>query len=258
MELTKDAIKELIVLKNEYEKNEKLADKKFIRRALDIIEAEERFHNLLKYNFDDDLNWPCMEENELVSIDIKSMLKFSKKDLSLYKDDYYPEEFFAIRNIKVLYCLIHEASHVWQFCGLDDYDEINRLYYEINLVEDTFYNRLMYKLFAYYHSFERHANVDAYRELTKIYEKSKYARIPSINHMVCLSDFYGLLSPVEKTLLLMHIENDFNTENIPTPTLINIGFRISKKDFKELNQIIIKEAKGIIDYKESIRLINKL
>ncbi|MCH5167277.1 MAG: hypothetical protein J1F35_05225 [Erysipelotrichales bacterium] len=258
MELTNKAVRELTALKDEYERKEQLADKKFMVSALDILEAEARFQGLLEYDFVDHDYWTIFTEGELISINFKKLLDYSKKELSLYKKKYKKEELFAIRNMYVLYCLIHEGSHVWQFCGLDDYDEINRYYNAIDFDEEDLYNRLKYRLFHDTYSFERHACIDANRELAKIYGGTKFAKIATMAHMYYLSSNYGILSPVEKTLLIRHKKNDFDTTDIPTPLLIDVGFRLDKDTYKEFEQIIIKEAKGKISYEKSLSLINKL
>ena len=259
MELSNKAIQELISLKDEYEKLEKLADKKFMERALDIIESEERFNNLLEYEFGEfSYLGPCYAEDNKIFVDEKKLIEFSKRNTHLFRGVFFDNEMFAIRNINVLYCLLHEPSHVWQFCALDDYDEINRLYAEISKKSVTLYNKIMYNILRSNYSLERHANIDAYRELGRIYEETIFAKIPSIFHMYYLDALYGRLSPVDKTLFIMHIKNDFNTEGIPNSKLIDVGFRLDKDILRELKEIVIKEARGYIDYKESLRLINKL
>ena len=258
MELSNKAISELTVLKDEYERKEQLADKKFMASALDIIESEERFNNLLEYEFVDHSYWPTCANVELISVNIKKTLNCSVKDMSVYDGEFKEIEFFALKNMYVLTCLIHEASHVWHFCGLDDYDEINRYYDTIDFSDKNVYHQLKYLLFYSNFSFERHAYIDANREIAKIYDGTKFAKVSHRDHMYHLCSCYGILSPVEKTLLVRHKKNDFDTTDIPTPVLIDVGFRLDKETYKKFDQIIIEEAKGKVSYKKSLSLINKL
>lgn len=258
MELSKRAINELISLKDEYERKETLADSRFISNALDIIESEDRFHNLLTYEFSDDEDFPCCTEDNKIFINFDRLLKFSKRNLHLFNEDFLEEEMFALRNLEVLSALMHESSHVWYFCGLDDYDEINRLYLKINEVCDTRHGKFIYNIFRSNICIERHANIEATRELGYIYDRTKFAYIPPIFHMVYLDCLYGCLSPVEKTLLFMRVKNDFKIDNIPIPKLIDVGFKIDKETRKHLGEIVAKEARGDICYKKTLWLVNKL
>ncbi|MCX4249468.1 MAG: hypothetical protein OSJ65_06880 [Bacilli bacterium] len=246
MELSKRAIDELKSLRICYEQKEKLFDLNFIKSSLEIIESEDRFKGKIELIVTDDVI-SAEENNGKIYTSLTGIENQALEVLEVFKDLYTKETEYLIKNYFAMYTLIHESSHVWQDLGLDDDEVVNRFYALLNKRE--LLSHLLSR-FGDLFSNERHANIDAHEFLLDIYDDSNLVNISQIFYTNFILYLYGRLSPTEKMQMMFLMPERYDVSSLSVMKCLEVGFPVDKDIRKKIDNELIREARGDIDFRE--------
>lgn len=256
MELTKQAKDDLRNLRLEYERKELLFDLNYIRSLIEIIESEERFKNVLELLIVDDANIVSAESiyekankiSSQIAVNVKRLDDYTSWLLNGWDDIVKPDDIKDAKNFFAMLTILHESGHTWQDLGLDDEEEVNRFY---NLLSKRYYpHNIFYRFFGDSFSFERHANIDAHNVLIDVYSDSSLATISKTYYLNLIIYMYGRLSPTEKTQLVLLLPGKFDMSKVSTMKKLEVGFPIHKEIIKNIDNELILEARGEINFYE--------
>lgn len=246
MELSRIAIKELKQLRMDYERQEKLFDVNFIKSGLEIIESEDKFKGNIELIITDD-GISGEENNGKIYISPSALEKHAFEILEIF-DDYYTEDtIYLIKNYFTIYALLHECGHVWQDLGLDNDEVVNRFYAILNKRKRNILRFFLGGLRDYF-SNERHANIDAHKHLLLIYDDSDLVNISQIFYTNFILYLYGKLSPTERMQRMFLMPQRFDASSLSVMKRLEVGFPVAKEIIKKIDNELIREARGDIDF----------
>lgn len=254
MELQAKTVDNLRSLVQYYESYNLEPNDKFLMEIVGILKEDERFHNILKFK----LAKGCYEIDSTIYTNTDSIMRKNMIVINSFLNDFSQDEQFKLRLFLALFIMLHEASHVWQFSGLDDNMEINRLYETIGKTGNHLIPKIFYNIFSYDYCFERHANIDATRTLVKIYEESAVSKVAQAYYLFYLDSLYKFFSPLRKTLFFMGIKNDFDFSDLSFIEKLTLGDDLKKAELEELDQIVIANIQNKLPFKEALSRIYKL
>lgn len=246
MELSRIAIKELKQLRMDYERQEKLFDVNFIKSGLEIIESEDKFKGNIELIITDD-GISGEENNGKIYISPSELERHAFEILEIFNDYYTEDTIYLIKNYFAIYALLHECGHVWQDLGLDDDEVVNRFYAILNKKKRNII-RILFGRFRDYFSYERHANIDAHKHLLLIYEDSDLVNISQIFYTNFILYLYGKLSPTERMQRMFLMPQRFDASSLSVMKRLEVGFPVAKEIIKKIDNELIREARGDIDF----------
>lgn len=260
MELSNKAIDELRSLRLEYERKELLADVRFVKSYMDILASEEKYKGRVDLELTDGMSYYAEESFiekdgkvlSCISVNIPKVFDASSLVLDIFKNiipDYLE---INAKNYFMMYSLLHESSHVWQDQALDDEEEVNRFY---RLIVNKDYAK---GIFYRYFSPERHANIDAHTSLIDIYDDSSLSTISKIFYLNLIIYLYGRLSPTEKTQLFLLSFEKFDMSKVSMMKRLEVGFPVEKEIIRQIDNELIREARGDIDFYECKKRIVRI
>ncbi len=253
MELSSQAINELKQLRIDYERKEKLFDLNFIKSGLEIIESEQRFKGNIELIITDD-GISGAENNGKVYICPPALEKHAVEILDVFEDYYTVDTMYLIKNYFAIYTIIHESGHVWQDLGLDDDEVVNRFYAILNKKRRNLL-RIILGRYGDYFSNERHANIDAHKYLLQIYDDSNLVNISQIFYTNFILYLYDKLSPTEKMQRMFLMTQKFDASSLSVMKRLEVGFPVEENVKNKINNELIREARGDIDFSECKRRI---
>lgn len=246
MELSRIAIKELKQLRMDYERQEKLFDVNFIKSVLEIIESEDKFKgNIELIITDNDISGE--ENNGKIYISPSELERHAFKILGIFYDYYTEDTIYLVKNYFTIYALLHECGHVWQDLGLDDDEVVNRFYAILNKKKRNII-RILLGSHGDFFSNERHANIDAHKQLLLIYDDSDLVNISQIFYMDLIIYLYDKLSPTEKMQKMFLMPQRFDASSLSVMKRLEVGFPVDKEIIKKIDNELIREARGDIDF----------
>lgn len=254
--ITRNNLKDIV---SEYERMGKSADKTFYEAALETLKREDKFYWNYRYEIDDankKVEGASMCDGTLFF----SLLTLFEKCPSLaetWKEYYNEREMRDLANLYALYAVLHESSHLWQFLGLFDDKEINRLYHDIYEKNGTLniLQLLRYKMRPLNFSFERHANIDAYRELALIYNDSKLCDVPRFSHIHSIEGIEDKVTPLELTLKYLKIKDEYDFTGVSFEDKISLGVAMDDATKREIDNNLILFAREEIGYTKTLENI---
>lgn len=237
MELDENIINEINNLRLAYEREEKLADYLFIKEVLDIIEATPLFKPVLSYEIFNGFGIMANSGGGRVSINSEKVIDRTKSEIKFWGNQLRDYEILPTRNMYVLAIVLHEVTHAWQDSGLSEFEEVNRLYADLDAATFSGIARLVYLLRGKrIISSERHANLCAYKTLAKIYdEESSMGRIARFYYLDLLLHLYKKSCPIKKDLNAFGLKDDYNLDGIPFLVLLEHGFNVEREKIEYLN-----------------------
>lgn len=247
MKLTGSVVEELKNLKEYYEMHERLFDIDFVASYFDIINSTDVFRNKVDIEVIDDEYFVADEEKGLITFSLKGVEREAMKVLSIFTELYTSETEYLIKNYFALLTLLHETSHVAQTFCLDEDDVVNEYYYL--LLKRRIFSWL-YSNLGDFLSYERHANIDVHSVLIDVYDDSDLAVISKTYYLNLITYLYGKLSPTEKTQAMFLMPKYFNTKNLSNMKKIEVGFPVDKEIIRLIDNELIREARGEIDFYE--------
>lgn len=254
--ITRNNLKDIV---SEYERLGKKADKIFYEAALETLKREDKFYWNYHYEIDD-----TNKTSEGASM-CDGTMYFSMPTLvekcpylaETWKEYYNDGEMKYLANLYALYVTLHESSHLWQCLGLFDDKEINRLYrdmYEksgkLNLLQLLKYVR---KPLNY--SFERHANIDAFRELSLIYKDSKLHDVPEFSHIHSIEGIEDKVTPLEQTLKYLKLKDKYDFTDVSFEDKISLGVPMDEAIKREIDNNLILFARDEVGYTKTLENI---
>lgn len=259
MELSKDVVDNINFLKQKYERNKKLADYAFIREALDIVASTSKFKSVLSYDINDCIKDKALCRDGKIIINPDKVIESTLKEIEFWGEQLRIDEIIPTRNMHVLALILHEATHVWDDSSLSDYDEVNRLYKDINEVSHNTIYKIIYYFCAKSFPFERHANLCALKILAGIYdEESSMGRIARMYYLDLLIYLYEKSYPIKKTLKRFHLKDDYDLKGIPFLVQIENGFNIEKEKLEYVEYLHDEYINFETNYEDVVKKIKEL
>ncbi len=255
MELRERAIEYLRDLRISYEQKEKLADLKFVKSCFEIIKSTDGFQNKLDLIISDELVYTSTENGKIL-FNMECLNDESLCVLEGFEDLYMPNKKKDALNYVTMLSLLHECAHAWYDLLLDPSEEVNILYYEF--AKKKLEHNILYRFFGDCFSFERHANIDTHKVLIDVYADSPLGKISKTYYLDLLTFLYGRLSPTEKTQIMLLIGKHFTYGKVDIMKRLEVGFPMEKETMKKIDNELIREARGEIDFyefKKSLRRI---
>lgn len=261
MILTQSTIDEIKKVKNDYERKYKLADKTFMKEVLSILKQESKLYWHIKYEFLDDKNQlGAFIEEDIMYFQYEQLLKYCMEHAKHWEGSMGIADLTPIINLYFIVTMFHETSHIWQIKGLSENKEVNRFYQDVYKKFEEYH--LLFRLKYYFNplifSFERHANIDSYRETSRIYQGTIYHDVAEANHMFVLNYLKNMVSPVSKTIKMAHLKEDYDFSGLSTYDALEFGSPLDEKILTDIDDVSIDFAKGNIEYPEAIETIKLL
>lgn len=259
MVLSENTKKEIILIKDDYERKNKCADENFIKEVMSQIKHEEMFYWYLKYCFTDVPNEDAFMEEKTIFFNVDRLLAKCKNLAEGWLEIGDYQELLPIVNLYVIYSMIHESDHLYQVCGCE-HNEVGRFYKNLY---DKFQHMSLLQLRKYLKHpldfcHERHANVDAFREVAEIYYGTPYADIAENSHIYSLNYLKKGTSPVIKTMKDMKMTGKYDFSNLTVYEAINLGLPLEKSTFKEFSKIITLYSKEELSYQSTMKELKKI
>lgn len=247
MELPKNVINELKQIRVDYERKEKLFDENFVFSLYDAIDGTELFRDKTDIILADKRGLTSCENNGEIWFSLKGVEEYSMEILSVFTELYTEETKYLIKNYFAILTMIHEFPHVSQDLGLDEDEVVNEFYSKL------FSRRLLSFILAPlsdFYSHERHANIDANKTLIDVYDDSPLSTIPKTYYLNLIEYLYGKTSPTEKMQMMFLLPDYFDTSKLSNMKKLEVGFPVEKEILDSIDNELIREARGEIDFYE--------
>ena len=263
MEISSKAIDGIREVRLDYERQQKVFDRPFFDEIFSILRQEEMLKDKLKVMYDAK-GWGLTAY--VIEDEIHIVLKNLVKDCLIRAEQWMSQfddmRIVEVQNLYGIYAVFHELTHIWQTYGCNRDEEINRLYYDLfaktqNL---TFYQTFMYSRHALNFCFERNAMLEAFREVTRVYEGSEYREVAEASYMMSIDD-YGAgknANPVDYTLKILKMKNDYDFSNLTNIEKLEHGIIVDKNTMRKAGDISIKYSREMIEFDEAREKLLKL
>ncbi len=240
-----------------------LHNKSLYQEIFALLKSDLDFLHKTKLEITDDyIPTQYSNENDALLLNLEENYDFCKKLALSWSSSISREKVEDLTKELIFLTMFHEVTHGEQrACALEDYSpyrEVNRFYRVCNQVANRlnpFYH-LNYHFRGPQFSFERNANLSAYRELVCI-GSEELTDIYKQAFLVIYVENYSydrkVLAPALKTLHMMGKKYDFLNGGIPTPVLVEHGFALLPKDYNEY----IVEVDAVRDANQAYQLCLK-
>ncbi len=220
MQLADTTKRELKDLLREYQALDRIVDEKFVREAMDILNADKGIDGKVKYDVSKKLMFAHSRyENGVNYFDVSGIRTFVAKFPDLYNEFFDEEYAGVIANIFALYVMLHDTFATTNRLGLTGFEELDRVYHDFYQRLDSLSKSKLANFFKRRKcvTVSRNANVQAFRELIDINQLSNVRLIPILQYLQYLLTGYenGVASP-------MHMDFDY------------LGLEYDKYDFSKI------------------------
>lgn len=246
MELSVKTIDELRILKDDYERLERLFDLEYLCSVFDIMECEDGFRDVLSYEIFNESKDIAYTKGGRVFVGLENALLETESiayECGIGESDIIN----PARNMFMLYILFHEFTHISQNYGFSFYPEVNELFLTLGERRKDFMYILMNIFGRKNMIHERHANTHSLRLLLGIYE-SGY-----LNSLLG-SIYYSMVNEglskkyTDKCINMLKLKgNDLN--NLPLLIKLDLGLSLTAEEMKIFSEIMEKD----ICYTEKIK-----
>lgn len=255
---TKENIKDVIF---SY-KTDKM-DIEFYKKVLSLINKDDAFYGKIIYEFlNKSREWSYVDMlTRIMYINPTNMIKYVSEITKNYENELSKEEFFELKKMFYLFSIFHETTHIEQglmmYEDYSEYEELNRMYRNIFSKlngKGSLFAKVMYHFFAESFSYERNANINAYRELFDIYEDTSIKPYIVSNYICELLNGYkekkdGIISPVEDTMKKVGIVYDINHTTIPYDVRIESGLPVEADEYNKIFEFVEGQNLGDVDFR---------
>lgn len=259
LETTRENILDVFM---EYSKHNLVADKAFYEIILELIKKDNRFYWGFKYVLDEkrnSLNTAYFIDRELC-FNLPNIEIATRKSANIWTKRMESLNLLEVQNLYTLFAIFHESSHFFQKAGLEEEAEINRFYQELYTFLDNINicEYLHYRFFAPNYCFERHANIDSFKELAIIFKDNPIKEIAQSNHLYNLNYKFLKYSPVEYTFKHIHQSFNYMIDDISVSKKIDVGFPLENTHLCNLDEALYAYSNGINEYNEAVKKILKI
>lgn len=262
MEISSSAIEQIKDVRISYEKKQQVFDRPFFDEIFLILSKEAKLRDKIKVVYDEKrYGFTAYVEEDEIHIVLKNLVRDCFARAEQWMSQFDDMRIVEVQNLYAIYAVFHELTHIWQIYGINRDPEINRLYKDLFEKTEhlTFYQTYMYNRHALNFCFERNAELEAFREVARIYEGSEYREVAEACYMMDI-DNYGnkYNNPVDYTLKILRMKNDYDFSNLSNIEKLEHGIMVDDEVMKQAERISIEYAKSIIEYDEAREKLLKL
>ena len=262
MEISSKAIEQIKDVRISYEKKEQVFDRPFFDEIFLILSKEEQLRDKIKLVYDEKgLGFTAYVEDDEIHIVLKNLVKDCFSRAMQWMSQFENMSIVSVQNLYGIYAVFHELTHIWQTYGCNRDSEVNRLYKDLfdKTQHLTWYQAFLYNSHALDFCFERNAELEAFREVVRIYEGSLYREVAETCYMMNIDNYgKGKNNPVYYTLKLLKMKNDYDFSNLSNIERLEHGIIVDDDTMKKTERISIEYAKEIIEYDEAREKLLKL
>lgn len=262
MEISSGAIEKIKDVRIEYEKKQQVFDRPFFDEIFDILAKEKMLRDKIKVVYDEKrYGFTAYVEDDEIHIVLKNLVKDCFARAEQWMSQFENMRIVEVQNLYGIYAVFHELTHIWQIYGCNRDAEINRMYKALfdKTEHLTWYQAFLYNRHALDFCFERNAELEAFREVARVYEGSEYREVAEACYMMNIDNYgRGHNNPVAYTLNILKMKNDYDFSGLTNIERLEHGIMVDEDTMKQAERISIEYAKSIIEYDEAREKLLKL